>query len=696
VLDAARCEPVDTVLDEIRVFFQSAKAEDDKKLISKAEKILKGKSAIPGGSTISFSFPFDAKDLDKKEPGWQLFFASLAIPNRLLSAYQVNKNSRFLLAARDMIAGFARYERSAWLPKGLLWNDHAIAARISVLAEFWKSYRNHPSYDPEIARNVLQLIARSRELLAKPSHFTFATNHGIMQNLALLQICLAFPTLPGIVTYKRLVVERLRDQMAFYVNNEGVVLEHSAGYQKAGVEFLSMAFRHLTLLNEPIPEEWKRKYKKAKDFYAQLRRPDGSLPLFGDTSRAADSFGALVTHVDANGKSEKLYYGTSWAPKSTNSLYPVAGYSVRWDGLDKWPDKNELKQTVVAWSHFPGHAHKHADEMSVLLWAGGQKWWTNVGYWPYGTKGRAEAVSWVGSNAPHLVGESAGSERNVALKHYGWSEQLAMIDLERQGPEGYVARRQVVKAMTNLWIIIDHIQGDDDSRSRTIWTTSPEIELKEGDTTSSFLLQTGKRGPTLNKFILFSEGSIISQHRGSFSPFAGWVLNRPASAIVIEQPANGSWAAAIWKVENNSLPDLEFHGSPYMETWKGPENWKIILPVSSGQFSVRREASRLIVTRDSQEPKPFEELLLLKAPEVEKELAALYDAFDNAARKYPRKSYSMRRQLKATYLIIMLLLLQEAFFLIYAKFDGKYYNKLRVLSLCGWIVIGICLFKIYL
>lgn len=370
MLNTARHMPDDSVLDEINVFFDSLEHLDSKQLIDAAERALQGEIVIPGCPSKKFGLPFNVDDIDK-EP--KLLLASFKIPNLLLSAYEFTGRDEFLITARDVILGWASYERKAWLPKGYLWNDHAIAARISVLAKFWKFYRNHPDYESEVAKHIFQLAARSGQLLAKPSHFTFSTNHGVMQNLALWQICLAFPALPNVEFYKQLALERMRDQMTFYINKEGVVLEHSAGYQMAGLKFIGMAFRYLTLMNVPIPEEWRVKYAKAKDFYAQLKRPDGSLPMFGDTG--GGSLGLFVI------------------PKQSRSLYPVAGYCVWWDGLDAWPNEEALSQTVVAWSHFPGHAHKHADEMSVLLWANKHNWWTNIGYWPYGTKGRLEAVS---------------------------------------------------------------------------------------------------------------------------------------------------------------------------------------------------------------------------------------------------------------------------------------------------------------
>ena len=91
------------------------------------------------------------------------------------------------------------------------------------------------------------------------------------------------------------------------------------------------------------------------------------------------------------------------------------------------------------------------------------------------------------------------------------------------------------------------------------------------------------------KFLLASENTNIMQFRGSFAPFAGWAANRPASAIVIEQPANDSWAVAIWSIQDGISSTSQFKGPPSMESWKCPEKWKIVLPFASGGMNIWRE-----------------------------------------------------------------------------------------------------------
>ena len=695
MIDLARRVPADPVLDQIKRFFGTSN-KDRKELIASAQMVLEGKGAIPGHSSLEFGFPFNADDLDKKIPGWRLFFARFSIPYVLLSAYEVTGRDDFLMAAKDVILGFASYERSAWLPKGLLWNDHAIAGRISVMANFWKLYRNHPDYQPEVARDLFQLAARSAQLLAKPSHFTFSSNHGIMQNLALWQICLAFPTLPKIEFYKQLAFERMKDQMHFYVNDEGVVLEHSPGYQKVGLKFIGMAFRYLTLLEMSIPGDWKAKYQKAETFYAQLLRPDGSLPMFGDTGNGTKNRRTLSINFDKNGKIDRLEGKEKWIPKQPHSLYPAAGYSIWWNGLDGWPKEDKLSQTVVAWSYFPGYAHKHADEMSVLLWAGGYNWWTGVGYWPYGTKGRSDAVSWAGSNAPHLTNESTQSIRQTRLLGYAWSDSLAVTDLERKGPDEYVARRQVIHVKPNLWIVLDHTFGREDQRTTTTWTTSHNINLSKSELPGSYILETKDSNVKLTNFILTSEGAKISQFKGSLSPFAGWENDRPAPAIIVEQHVNDSWAAAIWLLQESEGESHKFNDTPFMEAWKNPKNWQIGIPLASGLMNIWRKDDHVFVQQDARGNNIRKELQLSEPPQISDELAEIYRAYENAAMKYPQIIYRVHRHLKSTYFLIVLFLVQEAVFFIYRRYSGKYYTALRGISAFGWIAVGTLLFRIYL
>ncbi|MBT8351103.1 MAG: heparinase II/III family protein, partial [Deltaproteobacteria bacterium] len=655
--------PADKVFKEIEGLSLNAwlyKIEKNQVALT-AEGILKGRFQILSYPEVKIAVPFSPKDLDRNIDGWtswNLFYASFSILEILVQAYQITNDEQFIFFSGELIRQWHAYEKKTILPKGLLWNDHAISARAIALTHFWGSYRNSDIYDDTVAKAVWELQARYADILSRPSHFTYPSNHGVMQNLALLFIGVGFSKLQKVEQYIQIAVERLSDQLTYYINDEGVVLEHSPQYQKTGIEFMTMAFKCITLLNKPIPEGWKRKYQKAIDFYRLLRRPDNTLPMFGDTSKHKDYVGPLI--LDDEGS---INYKDEWKPKKPYDVFPIAGYGIWWEGLSDWPKPEDLSQTVVAWSFFPGHAHKHADEMSVILWAKNQVWWTNVGYWPYGIKGRSNAVSWEGSNAPHLVGESRSSIRNTVLKRYGFSQSLKAIDLERKGEDGYTVRRQIVQVDKNTWIIIDHASGKPADTSRVIWTPSFDLHVSPGGGPSEYILRSEKHKSILITYFLQSEDTKIKLVKGSYSPFAGWVTSNPVSSIIIDQPADNSWTASVWIIENNDQWQIQLDQKPIMKRWKSQEDWEMQISNLSGILNIYRKFDKLRTIKIINGSETFKTLSLRKStvPDGEKNIIKI--AYDHAGKKYPRKRFYIDRHIRVSQIVLVLFILQEAFFI---------------------------------
>lgn len=693
MVDQARRQPEEAVFRELEEFSLGLKPlwKNDDELIAAAEKMMRGEIEIAKKFSGKFHVPFSAEDVEKGLPTSQLSLAAFVVPKVLTDAYQRTKEEKYLMTARDIILGWAAYERTAWFPKGLLWNNHAISARIPVLAQFWRVYRSHPRYDPETAKAILLMVARSARLLADPAHFTFSTNHGIMQNLALWHLCIAFPDLPEVEKYKRVALSRMREQMLFYMSDEGVILEHSPGYHREGMQMISAALKYLDLMKMPAPEAWKEKYRRGKDFYAQLKRPDGSLPMLGDTVSLQDPYGPRVRGLETDGPGEVLDDKIDSLPKRAASLYPISGYALWWNGLDRWPDPRPLNQSAVAWSYFPGHGHKHADEMSVSLWAGGQTWWTNVGYWPYGEKGREEAVSWMGSNAPHLIEEPAESVRSARLRSYGEAERAAVVDLERRGPGAYVAHRQVVHWRPNLWVIVDSATGRAGDRTATAWTASHQVDLSEGPTPGAYDLKVKESPLRLKAFILASENTKIKQLKGSMDPFGGWEVvdyfNVPAPAVVVEQPVNGSWAATLWSLEAPGSAGVKLAGAPAMQSWEDPDHWSIALPTESGRVQIGREGERV---RIDEAGRPPQEIALLPGPEIQGPLEKIRAAYETAAVKY-RYNNLFDYRVKITRYLVAIFLLQEIFFFVCRRAVARFYFGFRVLNIVGWAGVGLWL-----
>ena len=194
MLSASKGSPHASVLDELSKFrFSPSAPMINGELISAAEKIMSGYLQLPGYEQVRIGMPFDSNDFEKELPTWQLMYAGMIVPDILIDAYLNTGKDIYFHLAIDAILAWAKFEKSQWLPKGFLWNDHAIASRISVLSKFWSAYRGRKDYKLEVAKQIFWMVSHGGNMLAKDSQFTFSTNHGIMQNLALLHLAAAFP-----------------------------------------------------------------------------------------------------------------------------------------------------------------------------------------------------------------------------------------------------------------------------------------------------------------------------------------------------------------------------------------------------------------------------------------------------------------------------------------------------------------------
>jgi len=663
-VEEARRSPNDALLSEIGGFDLGVPQDwkDSRQLASAAEKLLGMVVDIPGYEKTTLAFPFDAKAMASGPSKWQLFVHSFGLPRVLLDAYKAERRVEFLRAAADYLVAYDEYERSGWRQRGYLWvdnwrlfvrNDHAISARVTVLAEFWRLYRQSADYSPDVAKSVLRMAERYSYLLTDPARFTVATNHGVMQNLAACMLQLSFPAVEAAKNLCQITHQRLDEQLAFFINDEGFVLEHSPGYQGFDLRLIGATLRMLSLAKHSIPANWREKYQRAQQVYAMLRRPDGTLPVFGDTS-GLDPTGPLVSTIDRHGNIGPMSSRT-WTAREPQLLAPVAGYSVWWDAHESWPKIQRLAQTMVSWSYYPGMAHKHADEMSVEVWARGTVWWSNVGYWPYDDANRYTAESWQGSNAPHLVGEKADSKRKTRLHNHGWSRELSAVDLERNGPGSYRARRQVVHAGSRLWVVIDTSAGVDQDRTRTIWSTSPTVSLAPGRNVGEYVLKDASTGQSLHAFILGSPGITQRVAKGSQSPFSGWSAIggkvQPVPAVVVERPVDGMWALSVWSLENGAIPDPgRTTALPAMTRWEGEDKWEMVLPTSSGEVLLSRNQERIRMHEKTADR--TYSLKLEQGTDVSQEVEAIRTKFAITSAKYGAPEMSLTYRLKVTAVLL--------------------------------------------
>jgi hypothetical protein len=702
MLDEGRKQPSDDVLNEVRSHHLLPRQwKSNEELVATAEKLLKGKAEIPGYAPIGVHLPFDPADLDRGSTGWQLEFAGLIVPEIFLDAYQITGREEFYTQARDGILAWADYERKAWLDRGFLWNDHAVAARVRTLTDFWGIYRRRGDYRPEVAEKIWRFAGRTGQILAKPDRFTFSTNHGVMQNLALWQLCLAFPSLPTIGEYKQIAFARLKDQMTFYLGPEGVVLEHSAGYHEFGLYLTGLALRYATLLNLEVPADWRQKYERAQGFYGEILRPDRSLPLFGDAEDSRYREQVPLTAFDSGGRAGPLEPARGWTPEDSFGFYPASGYAILWDGLTQWPSKENLSQTVLLWSYYPGHGHKHADELSVLLWAGGQDWWMNAGYWPYDDPDRHHADCWEGSNAPHLEGEACDSTRTASLSSYYHSSRFSAVEMERRGPDNFKVHRLVVQVSSRTWIVADNAFGGPQKKIQTIWTTTPNVNVLEEAGTNSFTLLAESTKQVLRASLLGPTAMKAARYKGSHTPFAGWITSSgepyPTNAILTEQSVNDSWTFAIWSLREQAMNSTSTEAWPKLLERKNDRSWKIRIPSETGTQEIARSGETISIrATKSGAIQEMSGSLVPCPPAVVTQVETVHSGYQRMASRYPRFRDLTHYRYRASFVILCLFLLQAIVLLAWKRISPRIAFTIGIVVFLCWLALGAWLQLSYL
>lgn len=668
-------------------------------VIRRAESLTAGTLSVPGLPDQKVSAVFSQADLRQGSLKWQLIAASLAGVEQLLDAYQLTGREDFFHLAEKNVLAFAQFESSRWMDTGFLWNDHAIAARIPVLVKFWALYRQRPDFDEITARTILYLVARSGMLLAKPEHYAWRTGHGIVQNLALLQIAVAFPHLAESAYFRDTAQRRLAAHLPYYINREGVTLLHSAGYAAGGIRYLGMAMRLYSIAGTPIPPEWWDRYKRAEDFDSLLRRPDGSLPMFGDTTSDVDSYGPRRTSPDATGRATPLSTHRQFIHRPGAGVYPEAGYAVWWQPRTQLDGETE-SQTVAVWSNYPGLGHKHADEMSVLIWAAGRTWLTNVGYWPYGLPGRKEAESWEGSNAPHLYNEPSSSRRTARLISTGNNENLHFIEMQRHGPDGFSARREVLQFGPGKWLVLDRFNDTNPRKAVTRWTFYPDLNVEQGRAPGSFnILDPGSTRTMACSFQSSQDGK-VEHISGRTAPFSGWVVigSTPtaAPALAVHSNTKQGLQLAVCVLQDRADAGNTGDVSAVLSGVEGEDDWTVNVATTANapELILRRSGSRIIVT-EAGVSRGRQTLELSDVADPREGVARVLSAFQTSTDQSERRVSLVPYRARVTYLLVVVLLAQELTLLALRRRVPRMAGGLRVVSAVAWIGAGIWLMNSY-
>jgi hypothetical protein len=544
------------------------------------------------GSAAVFRSPFDHTLVMSGDSLWQLRYSGFLLPFIFLQAYDETGRVAFLTAARDFIIGWRNYEDDVFVPEGFVWNDHAVASRAIVVSEFWYRYRPHRIFNEEDGRAIIDVVENAARLLAEKQLYTYGTNHGFIQNVALAKTAMSFPGAAGLDGYKELAFDRMEEQLDFLFSADGVVLEHSVGYHAFGLALLDDQIALLNADGRPVPPSVSATREKALNFLRQLARPDGTLPRIGDTRRnsALLRFPNELAERRGNVTADDDHGAVVYA-KSAYAVHQLRNAGQRASG------RSIEAHLATFWGNVRHMGHKHADELGLHLWAGGADWWTAVGYWPLSRSDQAAAVCWDGSNAPHRVGEACDKHRRTAVSLGSAQNETGFaLDLVRTASDGFRARRQIVSLSGGTWLTLDSYDDTENRRARVVWLSDHRNTAVQSGAT--FRLEAPDSPDSLAVQFLTSGKTPVETVHGEADSTLGWVFDveagiQPAPGFVVELPSQNSWSLNVSVLEAGKQARLTSNAE--MAHWRGPTAWKVALPLRDGPLTIERVGQEILV-----------------------------------------------------------------------------------------------------
>ena len=384
---------------------------------------------------------------------------------------------------------------------------------------FWKYYKDSSIYDPAFGESLKAMLEHHGDFLADESNYKAETNQGIFQDRSLIVLALLFPDMKNSQYWYNKAMDRLMVHVYNDITPSGVHKEHSPYY-------LIMTMDLFERINHFINQfgmekaELTNAIKKMEDYLAYLIKPDGTLPIIGDTVQ-------IVFIVKLNTlTSDKLKYVIS---KGTQGIKPIndAFYS---DGgvaifRKMWDVDTPFYFLFTAAYH--SNTHKHADDLSFLLTYGKTDFFVDSGRYNYNETDpyRKYFRSTLSHNTITVDGQSYPlTQRQVnksKIDYYKTASTYSYVIGSHELYDGVTIQRTAIYLKKINSILIHDVMTSSDFHDYSeIFNIGKEVQVESMDNKTFFLKSTIE-----NKSIEFkhlTEASKFTQYNGLEDPIAGW------------------------------------------------------------------------------------------------------------------------------------------------------------------------------
>jgi hypothetical protein len=391
----------------------------------------------------------------------------------------------------------------------------------------------------------------------------------LIEAKTLAMLGLLFPELPGATRWLQTGLRILWTQVRRQFHPDGVHTEQATQYHTLCTGELWEILNLLRRNSLSIPSDILDRFEAAVDFQTTIVKPDGHIPLFGDSvrhdlHRRFDPRWASLWLGKGRPFAGSLDEETSWllgtmtcsdaaAPAPTSRAFPHGGYVVMRDNatylaLDCGPFGDEMVPS-----------HGHADALSLEVCVLDQTLLTDSGGFSYhaspiwrdyfrGTRAHNTIVV-DGADQSQLVGRREVSHRAqarlidwICTPSADWA--VAEHDGYTRLPDPVIHRRRVLfigkgsKLRPSYWLVVDSLMGAVPHQAEWHFHLHPDVDWLLEPNTNSLQATVGQ---VALKIALAPSDSLTTKIvTGQESPPLGWVSfesgqKKPAPTLVLSQ-----------------------------------------------------------------------------------------------------------------------------------------------------------------
>lgn len=443
------------------------------------------------------------------------------------------------------------------------------------------------------------LLLHARYLAANLEYHA-CNNHLLLEAKALALCGLLFPEFREAKSWRELGLNILWEQVDRQVCEDGVHGERSPLYHWLIASELLEMIVLLENNNLHIPARIWDRIERMLDFQFAITKPDGSLPLFGDSAltdthaRFSTLWGgvALFNRTEFGIALKRLDEETAWLlgrdrlaklssrpdtkPGYTSRAFPQGGYFVMRTGWDRKASYLAFDCGPFGYPSLP--VHGHADALSFELYAYGHTLVTDCGAYSYhvednwrnyfrGTRAHNTIVV-DGQDQSVLVGRrDIGRMAQSTLYEWFSNFHFDFVDGMHDGycrlSQAVTHRRKVFFVKPEYWVIIDLLEGQGEHRLELNFHLMPQTRFAL-DPVSKALYSRNEKSANIAIIPLHPEGLQAEVCTGALEPIQGWVSfysgeKLPAPVLCYSKRAHmpTTFQNILYPYPPGELPDLD-------------------------------------------------------------------------------------------------------------------------------------------